>query len=45
MSAEAAVPTSVVREQPVRVICGRTGRFQPKRSVWTMLVVVPDVDP
>ena len=24
---------------------GGTGRFQPKRSVWTMLVVVPDVDP
>jgi hypothetical protein len=21
------------------------GRFQPKRSVWTVLVVVPDVDP
>jgi len=21
------------------------GRFQPKRSVWTMLVVVPNVDP
>jgi hypothetical protein len=24
---------------------GRIGRFQPKRSVWTVLVVVPDVDP
>jgi len=24
---------------------GRAGRFQPKRSVWTMSMVVLDIDP
>ena len=40
-SAHAASPSLAHQGRTRRGI----GRFQPKRSVWTVLVVVPDVDP